>query len=154
MKTLAVSVVLLLAPHGFAQVVAPASPKKFITRPLGNTASAGATIEQVRPEDSKTRYVTHLVLSEVRQWTSSDGKPLVGKLIAFEDLVAETPKGAAAPEPPTPPEHPTVVRGGKVRLLVNQKAFEVFLARLSAEDQTLVEQTRLAHAKKPESASP
>jgi hypothetical protein len=41
------------------------------------------------------RRVTHIVLYEYRIWTNTEGKPLDAKLLAFEDLVAETPMGDA-----------------------------------------------------------
>ena len=145
-----VGILALCASHGFCQVVAPASPKKFVTRPIGSSANAGATISPAEPTETKVRYVTHLSLTKVRQWTSIDGKPLMGKLIAFEDMVVETPKGSAEPSAPTPPAHPTVVRNGKIRIMVDSKPFEVALDRLVSEDQKAVEQIRLAYAASPE----
>lgn len=132
-----------------AQVVVPATPKKFTTRPIGGGTSGGV---EVLPKDGavdkKARYVTHIVLSVSRIWTSTDNKNLEGKLIAFEDLIAEAPQGAAAPPAPTPPETPTVIRDGKARLLIKQKPVEIALTRLSQADQDFIEQTRKAYTRK------
>lgn len=149
MKFSHLSVALLLgyASQGLGQIVVPANPKKFATRPIGGSSSGGITVEPAAPNPN-VRYVTHLGLSEIRQWKSADGKPLQGKLIAFEDLVIEVPKGSTEPVAPTPPAHPTVVRDGKARLMVNKKPFEVVLERLSQEDQKLIESIRIAHMNK------
>jgi hypothetical protein len=88
------------------------------------------------------------VLSESRVWGSADGKTLEGKLIAFEDSVAEAPANAAEPIAPSPPANPTVVRGGKARLLVKGKAFEIPLSRLVKADQDFIEQIRAGIAKR------
>ena len=138
-----------------AQIVVPASPKKFVTRPIGGNTSGGVDVipHEVAPE-AKVRYVTHMVLSDDRQWTSADGKPLLAKLIAFEDLVAEAPKGAAQPTMPAPPATPTVIRGGKIRLAADKKIYELALDRLSQPDRDFVEQIRTARAKKPDAAKP
>lgn len=134
-----------------AQVVAPASPKKFVTRPIegGGGASIGGV--EVLPKDGakdqKVRVTTHIVLSTSRLWTSTEGKILEGKLIAFEDMVVEAPKGVTPPSP-TPPESPTVVRDDKVRLLVKQKPVEVPTKRLSQGDQEFIEQVRKSYTKK------
>jgi hypothetical protein len=127
--------------------VTPAHPKNFKTRPIG--ARGASATEILRPEEPpKVRQITYFVLADFRQWTSSDGRPLSGKLIAFEDLVVETPQGSELPSAAVPPEHPTVVAAGKVRLLVNNKPFEVPLERLSQTDRDFVEKLRAAHARK------
>ena len=94
------------------------------------------------------RYVTHIILHEYRMWSNTEGKPLEAKLIAFEDLVAEAPKGSAAPVMPAPPAHPTVSRNGKIRLLVKQKPVEIALDRLSLSDREFIDQMKAALAKK------
>ncbi len=143
MKTL--SLMIILTGTCMAQIV-PATPKGFKTRPIGGGTSG--SVEVVPKDPPKVRYTTHIVLSVSRLWTSTDGKLLEGKLIAFEDLVAEAPKGATPPENPAPPESPTVVRDGKVRLLVKQKPVEIPIARLSTGDQEFIEQTRKSHTRK------
>ena len=94
------------------------------------------------------RYVTHVVLFDDRVWSSAEGKPLEAKLIAFEDLIVETPKGAAEPVMPPPPAKPTLVRNEKIRLLVNQKPVEVALSRLCQADRDFIEDMKTALAKK------
>jgi hypothetical protein len=136
----------LLAISAAAQVT-PASPKKFTTRPIGSRSGVGAEVIPP-PEDPKTRHITYFVLSESREWTSADGKPITGKLIAFENLVVDMPKGSAQADSPVPPVNPTVISAGKLRLLVNNKPFEVPLERLSQEDREFAENVRAAHAKK------
>ena len=69
---------------------------------------------------SQAKYNT---LSEVRDWEDAQsGHRVTGQLIAFEDAANTS----------------TVLRDGKVRLLVGQKAFELPLARLTATDQEFV----------------
>ena len=140
-----------------AQIVVPASPKKFVTRPIGGGTSGGAIITPGENKPQKVRYTTHLVLTEYRIWTSTDGKTITAKLIAFEDMVAELPKGSAEPTPPTPPAHPTVVQDGKVRLAFadpKKKPFFLPLERLSQPDRDFIETIRLAHAKKSAEPAP
>lgn len=145
---------LLVVPAAWAQSdfpanpVTPATPKKFKTRSVGGGLDTGATVDPGKPVNPNVRYVTHIVLHDYRMWTSADGKPLEAKLIAFEDLVAEVPKGAAEPVLPKPPDHPTVVRNGKARLLVNKKPVEIALDRLSLQDREFIEDIKAALAKK------
>ena len=49
---------------------------------------------------------------------------------------------------PAPPTKPTVARGGKVRLLVNQKPVEIALDRLSEADREFIAQLQASLAKK------
>ena len=135
-----------------AQVDVPANPtvtpRKFTTRSVGGGVNPGVSIDSTKTENPNVRYVTHIILYQNRMWTSAEGKPLDAKLIAFEDLVAEAPKGSAEPVMSAPPEHPTVVREGKVRLLVNQKPVELALDRLSRQDREFVDQIKAALDKK------
>jgi hypothetical protein len=110
---------LLCASTSFAQVDFPGNPT-------------------VTPKGFKTRQVGGGV---------NPGKPLDAKLIAFEDLVAQAPKGSQ-PAMPTPPSNPTVIRDGKVRLLVNQKPVELALEKLSEQDRDFVGQIKAALDKK------
>ena len=134
-----------------AQVV-PTTPTKFTKRDVGAGASTSTTISSTgagsatagvsQPKtEAMVRTITYVVLSRPRQWTSNDGKPLLAELIGFEDVVTMATKSEAAAanaKPTMPPGKPTVVRDGKVRLLVNQKPFEVSLDRLSPADQEFV----------------
>jgi hypothetical protein len=139
----------LISGLALAQVT-PAHPDRFTNRPTGGVSTGGV---EVLPKDGgapKTaRYLTHIVLSTNRFWTSPDGKLVEGKLIAFEDMITEAPQGAAPPPDPSPPETPTVVRDGKIRLLIRNKPVLVMLSRFSAGDQEFVEQVRKAYTKKP-----
>ena len=133
-----------------AQVV-PTTPKSFQKRGVGdafNTANVNVTPAPTPPTIIRT--VTYYSLSDSRQWNSADGKALVGKLIAFEEHVVETVKGA--PEPPTPaptalPSPPTVIRDGKVRLLVNNQPYELPLTRLSKDDQEFINVAKIGASK-------
>lgn len=145
-----------------AQVAIPATPKKFTTRGAGSQAGGttavssdgrSITLGPSTPAPStKVRYLMHVTLCEPRQWKSSDGKSLLGKLIAFEDLTVETEKGAAPP-PMTPPANPTVIKDGKARLLVDTKTYELPLERLSPADRAFVESIRDAVARQSAAAA-
>ncbi len=147
---------ILLTCGCFAQIVVPATPKKFVSRPVESGASIGGGVDVVPKDDTskKARYITHVALSESRIWSSTDGKILTGRLIAFEDLVVETPQGAAAPVVPPPPSRPTLIRDGKVRLLVNQKAVEVPLERIGEADREYINNIQAALVKKAETPPP
>lgn len=131
-----------------AQAV-PTTPTKFDIKPVaGPTASAGATIS---PNSTKptVRQTTYLTLSELRQWKSTDGKTLMGKLIAWEETVTTTTSTPApvADKPIT--NKPTVLKNNKARLLVDNKAFEVPLDRLGAEEQKFIQQLHTRLTAKP-----
>jgi hypothetical protein len=142
---------LLCASPSFAQVDFPGNPtvtpKGFKTRQVGGGVNPGATVNPATPADANVRYVTHVILCQSRMWTNTEGKPLDAKLIAFEDLVAQAPKGSQ-PAMPTPPANPTVIRDGKVRFLVNQKPVELALDKLSQQDREFVGQIKAALDKK------
>jgi len=139
-----------------AQMVVPGAPGKFKQRSIGDggTNSGVNVIPKDGGKPATARYTTHIVLSESRIWSALDGKTLTGKLIAFEDIVVETPQGAAEPVIPKPPAKPTVIRDQKVRFLIDKKAVDVPLARLGQADQELVAQIQTAIAKKAEKPSP
>lgn len=134
-----------------AQVVVPATPRKFAKRSIGTSGSGSAVgIDVVTPpEPPKVTHTRHVELSETRQWQSADGRTLLGKLIAFEDVTAETTKGAPVPEL-QPPPNPTVIKDGKVRLLVRNKPYVLPLERLSPPDRQFVETLRTGLAGKAE----
>ena len=145
-------VALLMGVHAAcAQVAIPATPKNFTKRSLSDTGSSGGNITfgpKTPPNEAKVRYITHVSLSESRQWHSTDGKSLLGKLIAFDDIVVETTKGAPAPAAPAMPASPMVVKDGKARLLVNSKPYELPVERLSQPDRDFIENIRAAIARK------
>ena len=139
----------LLMHASLAQIVIPGSPGKFKPRAIGGGAAGSVQItpaEEAAPR--KVRYISHITLSVSRLWTSTEGKLVEGKLIAFEDMTVEGVQGATPPTAPEPPEYPTVTRDGKIRLLVNQKPVELPLSRLSPGDQEFVAQVKAAYAEK------
>jgi hypothetical protein len=132
-----------------AQVAVPTTPKKFDIKPItGSTATAGATVNPSSTAPS-VRQTTYLTLSPLRQWSSSDGKTLMGKLIAWEETTTTTAAKAPA-DAAAITTRPTIVRGDKVRLLIDHKAFEIPLARLGAGEQEFIQklQTYLKEAAK------
>ncbi len=110
----------------------PTSPTTFKTKPVGAATSGAALV----PTPAPLRQVTYLTLSPLRPWNSRDGKTLLGKLIAWEDTVT---LGPPSPTPPSPPPKPTVLRQNKARLLIEKKACEIPLDRLSPEDQKFIQ---------------
>jgi hypothetical protein len=134
-----------------AQTEIPPNPiitPKSKSRSVGGSVNPGALIDPGKSDQPTVRYVTHVVLFDYRMWSSAEGKPLEAKLIAFEDLIVETPKGAAEPVMPPPPAKPTVVRNGKIRLLIDQKPVEVALSRLCQADRDFIVDLEAALAKK------
>jgi hypothetical protein len=133
----------------FAQFPVPSGKGGTGTRTIDGGSSVSPGVAPARPNDEKiTQHITQLSLSEMRSWTSSDGKVIEAKLIAFEDLRVESVNGAVVKQP-EPPKYPTVVKDSSVRLAVNRKPVILPLTRLSKEDQEFVEKIRLQHAPKP-----
>lgn len=148
----ALCVVLGLVAVASAQVV-PTTPTKFGQRAMGSStsgngsASLGLSPAAANPQPV-VKQISYVALSESRQWTSNDGKSLIGKLIAFEQMEEVLAKGQApSTAAPKLPARPTVIREGKARLLVEQKPFELPLERLSEADQTFVRELDAAIAK-------
>lgn len=142
--------IICIAP-AIAQVEIPANPmvqpKKGSARSVGGGLNGGISVEP-SGGSGMVRHVTHVILSQPRVWTNQQGRPLQAPLIAYEDLVVESAKGSPLPKMPSPPAKPTLIREGKIRLLVNQKPVEVVLATLSPGDQEYVEIMRDSIAKK------
>jgi hypothetical protein len=139
---------LLLCSQLVAQVV-PTTPTQFSKRPIGGNGGAAVGLVTPPKPEPVVRMTTYVSLTPPRQWTSNDGKPILAKLIAFEDLVVETTQAAAATAQPQMPKltgKPTVVKDGKVRLLKDKQPFEVPLERLSKPDQEFVEKLKTAVA--------
>ena len=142
MKTLA-SLYFVLAVSVGAQVV-PTTPTKFGQRGMGSTtsgngsASIGLAPGSANPKPV-VKQISYIALSEPRQWKSNDGKSLIGKLIAFEQMEEVLAEGQApSTVAPKLPARPTILRDGKTRLLIDQKPFELPLERLSEADQEFV----------------
>lgn len=144
MKTI-LGLLVLAAVPAMAQIATPTTPTKFGTRSIsGGTNSGSATINTTTPPAETTvRLVSHFTVDGPRQWKSTDGRSLLGSLIAYEDSVTEMKVAnraaatAAAQNAPAPkaPDKFTIVRDGKIRLLVNQKPVEVPLDRLAEDDR-------------------
>lgn len=146
-------VVFMLFDPAQSQVI-PATPRKWGTRSTSGGGSASIDVIPVDPAPRKVRQTTYVVLSPLRGFSSADGRKIQGKLIAFEQSVvvrdekpggekeAATEPAAANPVPASPGGKLTVVKEGKVRLLVNSKLFEYPLARLSDEDRKFIEGVR------------
>ena len=133
-----------------AQVINPTTGKKFETRELnGSGGSGGVSINAATSPapPTKTKLTSYFLLGDARQWKNKDGRSLLGTIIAFEESVIEfdAANPAAAREavekaPPAKlPAKPTLIRGGKVRLMVNKKPVEVSLDLLSDDDRKYVE---------------
>ena len=134
-----------------AQVILPTTGKKFDTRTINGSGGSGGVSINNTPKPApptKTKLTSHFMLGEPRQWQSTDGKSLLGTIITFEDSVIEfdAANPAAAREavqkapPAKMPDKPTLIREGKIRLLVNQKPAEVPLERLCEADRKYVEE--------------
>jgi hypothetical protein len=133
---------LCLLSSAIGQVV-PAQPSTFKSRPVG--AGSSSTGLQAAPKPpAQIVTVTYLTLSPARQFTSSEGKPLLAKLIAWEDFTVSGSGGA--PQLAAPP---TVVKDGKARLLVGRQPFAIALERLAPQDREFVEKVRVAAAAQP-----
>ncbi len=130
---------MLLSACAVAQSTRIVPPSLNPVRPV-----PGATVE---PREPKVRQVTYLVLSESRPWTSADGKVIEAKLVAFEEMVVEGTRGDPATPDPVPPRYVTVVREGKIRLLVGRKVSLVPLERLAEADREFVEKVRARREK-------
>jgi hypothetical protein len=143
-----------------AQVV-PTTPTQFTKRNVGNmtdsggSANIGLSPNATQPKPT-VREISYIALSDARQWTSTDGKALIGKLIAFEQSEQILPSAQTTSNTTTPvlPTRPTLIRQGNVRLLVQQKAFELPLDRLSQPDRDFIQNLDAAIAKKAAAPNP
>lgn len=133
-----------------AQVILPATGRKFDTRTInGSGGNSGVSVNNATklPSATKTKLTSYFLLGEPRQWQSTDGKSLLGTIITFEESVIEfdaansaAAREAVAKAPPAKmPAKPTLIREGKIRVLVNKKPVEVPLERLSEPDRKYVE---------------
>jgi len=141
---------LVVLPCAVLAQAVPTTPTKFNTKPVGSaTGTTGATINPPATVTS-IRHVTYLTLSPLRQWNSTEGKSLMGKLIAWEETVTNT-RGTTTPATESAPmtRKPTVVRNNKARLLIDTKAVEVPLDRLAAEERKFIQELQSAIAGKP-----
>jgi hypothetical protein len=142
---------LFVALTASAQIAIPTTPTKFGKKNLGastDTITNGASSASVgakKPENQTViRTTTYWTLSGARQWTNADGKPLLARMIAFEDITVEQVKGQPAPEAPKLPGKPTVVKNGKVRLMVGQQLYEIAVEKLSEKDREFIDTMKRA----------
>ena len=141
------ALLLAIPASAFAQAV-PTTPTKFNTKPVGAaTATTGATINPASTAPT-VKHITYLTLSPLQQWTSTDGKSRMGKLIAWEETITTGPVPVAATAPPIT-TRPTVIKDGKARLLIDNKAYEVPLDRLDPAAQKFIQQLQANLAAKP-----
>lgn len=89
---------------------------------------AGAKTRVGSAENSNRGKAGLAELSEVRVWRDVSGRTVEGKLLSFEGGATEA----------------ALVRDGKVRLLVNQRTFELPLDRLAESDRQFVEKVASA----------
>ena len=131
------SALLLAVPAAALAQVVPTTPTKFSTKPVGAaTATTGATINP--PSTAPTvKHITYLTLSPLRQWTSTDGRTLMGKLIAWEETVTTGPAPQSATAPPVTTQ-PTVLKNNQIRLLIDHKAYPVPLERLDPDARKFI----------------
>ncbi|MBE7494116.1 MAG: hypothetical protein HS117_04185 [Verrucomicrobiaceae bacterium] len=156
MKTM-LFILAVAAGQAAGQVATPTTPTKFGTRTMTGGSSTGSVNVTTPPAETTVRLVSHFTLDQPRQWKSTDGRSLLGSIIAFEDSVVEMKAAnraaavAAAQNAPAPkpPEKFTIIKDGKVRLLVNQKPVEVPLDRLSEEDRAYAAKVNAAAGGKP-----
>lgn len=102
----------------------PAEARKRLTERSGG--GAGVVTVKRKNQKSGTVYITSV--SPLRQWTSSDGRIMQGRLLAF-----------SAPKPGEKGEV-VVIKEGKVRLLRfgTKWPSDLYLSTLSKEDQKFV----------------
>lgn len=108
--------------------------------------SSGATVKP--PPPPVRRATTYVTLSPERVWKNNEGKEVTGKLIAHEDIVVELAPGQEAVAA-KPVERPTVIKDGKIRLLVANRPTAVALERLSTEDQAEIRRIEKSLAPSP-----
>lgn len=170
----------LLATTAASAQVIPANPRTFGKRNLGNSskfenssAAGGASVGVGTPAaEQEVQRITYITLSDARDWTSTDGRKVTARLVAFEEIRESSkpkPAGGGPEEPPTntdrpttttAPEEkpidleqpPTVIRNGQIRLLRDRKVYTLALDRLIEADQELIRRIDAA-ARKPKPAA-
>ena len=97
-------------------------------RPIGGGGSfgGGGLIKPSAPKETITRTITYLALTKERQWLNASGKSIFATLVAFDS-------GDKAKSIP-----PTIIKGGKIRLLKEKKVFLLPLDTLSPKHRSEV----------------
>ena len=95
-------------------------------RPIGGGGSfgGGGLVKPSTPQKTITRTITYLALTKERQWLNTSGKSIMATLVAFDsgDKTKSIP--------------PTIIKGGKVRLLKEKKVFLLPLDTLSPKHRS------------------
>ncbi|MCB1232232.1 MAG: hypothetical protein KDN19_18420 [Verrucomicrobiae bacterium] len=110
-----------------AQLTLPPNPNQVSKRKLGESggASTGTATVGVKPAGPKTIVINYVAVSPLRQWTNTEGKQMLARLLAFS-----APKeGEDGPV--------EVIREGKVRFLLTggKEPIDYPLTNLSQTDQ-------------------
>jgi len=97
-------------------------------RPIGGGGSfgGGGLVKPSAPKKTITRTITYLALTKERQWLNTSGKSILATLVAFDS-------GDKAKFIP-----PTIIKGGKIRLLKEKKVFLIPLDTLSPKHRSEV----------------
>ena len=114
--------------------------KRMVERPGGGI---GFVTPARKQQKVTTIYIT--AISQLREWTSSDGRKMQGRLLAY-----------SAPKPGETGQV-VVIKEGKIKLLRSgtKKPADLLLSKLSKEDQDFVRQIAEKAAKgPPQAASP
>ena len=110
-----------------AQLTVPPNPNDVSRRKIGESGGGASAAVGVSPAAgaSRTIVIQYTAVSPQRQWTNTDGKTMVARLLAF----------SAPAEGGTGPVE--VIREGTVRFLLDrgQEPIDYPLARLSQADQ-------------------
>lgn len=133
-----------------AQSVSGGGGRRSLDQDAIPGGSAGAEFKT--PPAPVRRATTYITLSPERTWKNKAGKEVTGKLIAHEDIVVELAPGQEAVAA-KPVERPTVVKEGKVRLLVSKRPTAVALDQLSTEDQAEISRIEKSLAQNPAPSS-
>ncbi|MCH7226956.1 hypothetical protein MLD59_12500 [Verrucomicrobiaceae bacterium E54] len=110
--------------------VTPHVPPAFETRDVGEVNDGGASITRTRPQ-TKTRKITYIAVSGIRDWRNTGGQVIQASMLAFDPPPGAS-KDAALP----------LVREGRIRLWIEErkKVTEYPLAKLSSQDREFVNQ--------------
>ncbi len=128
-----------------AQTTVPSTPGEFLKRKLGESGSGstGTASTGVKPAAPKTIVIHYVSVSPLRQWSNTEGKTMMARLLAFS-----APKeGEQGPV--------EVIREGKVRFLLNggKEPIDYPLSNLSRIDQTEIKRiAEAARGREPEEA--
>lgn len=129
----------IVAIFGFAFIPAEVAGQESGTRVIDG--GGGASVVVHPPREAPVEFETTVKLAPARQWTSSDGKSIVGELLSWplrgQKLSAEQVKKLNL----------EVVRDRKVRLRTGGKIVVVALSRFSKADQAFVGQMVAYHEK-------